>query len=239
MLDLLFNFIKCFAFSILLNDYLRREYPEKYNEFIILSSYELIRFYSKGQILFNKIKQKTKSIIDKNQSFQKFVNEVYKKDIQRNEICQIKNDNIHIKEYVTNFEYYFEPDENSIYLFCDNEAAIESKCVNQVILHSQPFSGKYEVSNIQFILVEVKINDAAHKINLKTDKFNYYIVDNILDLKFFKYYLYVHQIDKLTSEERNKIDKLTVQIIDQNVNRREFEITNDKFIIIKKDDYIY
>ena len=89
------------------------------------------------------------------------------------------------------------------------------------------------------MLVEVKINDEAYKINLKTDKFNYYIVDNILDLKFFKYYLYNYQVCNLTTEEKDKINKIVVKIIDHNVNMRELEITDDKFIIIKKDDYIY
>jgi len=180
-----------------------------------------------------------KYIIATNPRLQKLVNDIYKKDVPINEICQIKNGSIHIKYHTNVTDVYFEPDENSIYLFSDNEGASVNKCVNQVIMHSQPFSGKYEVSNIQFMLVEVKINDAAYKINLKTDEFNYYIVDNILDLNFFKYYLYNYQIGNLKSEDREKIDKLTVQIIDHNINKREFEISKDKFIIIKKDDYIY
>jgi hypothetical protein len=163
------------------------------------------------------------------------INDIYKKDVPQNQIYQIKNDTIHVKYYTDNTVNYFEPDENSIYLFFDNESAVENKCVNRVILHSQPFLTKYEVSNIQFMLVEAKINDISYKINLKTEQFNYYIVDNILDLKFFKYYLF----DLLTSEDKKNLDKIMVKIIDHNVNMRELEISDDKFIIIKKDDYIY
>jgi hypothetical protein len=180
-----------------------------------------------------------KTIIDSNPQFKKIANDIYKKEIQQNEIYQIKNNSINIKKYINNEETYFEPDVNSIYLFADNEKAVENKCVNRVILHSQPFSTNYEVSNIQFMLVEVKINGEAYKINLKTDTFNYYIVDNILDLKFFKYYLYNYQVCNLTTEERDSIDKIVVKIIDHNVNMRELEISDDKFIIIKKDSYIH
>jgi hypothetical protein len=239
MIGLLVNIIKTGLLGVLLNDYLRRNYPDKYNEFLISTSYELIHFYSKGQILYNKFFMQIKTVIDANPQLKKIINDIYKKDIQRNEIYQIKKDVIYIKYYTDNSETYFEPDTNSIYLFSDNENANENKCVNRIILHSQPFSSKYEVSKVQFMLVEVKINDEAYKINLKTDKFNYYIVDNILDLKFFKYYLYNYQICNLTTEEKDKIDKIMIKIIDQNVNMRELEISDEKFIIIKKEDYIY
>lgn len=239
MISLFINIIKTGLFSLLLNDYLRRNYPDNYSEFLILTSYKLIQFYSKGEIIYNKFISHVKTIIDSNPQLNKIVSDIYKKEIQRNEICQIKNGSIYIKHYTDNAETYFEPDENSIYLFSDNESATENKCVNRVILHSPPFSTKYEVSKIQFMLVEVKINEVAYKINLKTDSFNYYVVDNILDLKFFKYYLYNYQICNLMSEETEKMDKIMVKIIDHNVNMRELEITDDKFIIIKKDDYIY
>ena len=243
MFGLLMSCIRVCVSGILLSDYLKRTFPEKYDEYLILASFELFRLYSRGQLLYIKVVQKINSIIEASPHLTKLVNEIHKtskKNTERNEIYQIKNCSIHIKHYSNSSEIYFEPDENSIYLFCDNEGASETKCVNKVVLHSQPFSGKYEVSNIQFLLVEVKINDAAYKINLKTDTFNYYIVDNIFDLKFFKYYLYNYQIFNFTAEDMDKIDKLTVNIIDHDINMREgLEISNDRFIIIKKDGYIY
>jgi len=239
MISLFINIIKAGLFGLLLNDYLKRNYPDNYNEILIITSYKLIHFYSRGQLLYNKFITHVKTIIDSNPQFKKIANDIYKKEIQQNEIYQIKNNSINIKKYINNEETYFEPDVNSIYLFADNEKAVENKCVNRVILHSQPFSTNYEVSNIQFMLVEVKINGEAYKINLKTDTFNYYIVDNILDLKFFKYYLYNYQVCNLTTEERDSIDKIVVKIIDHNVNMRELEISDDKFIIIKKDSYIH
>lgn len=249
MISFLFHFFKTVSLGVLLNEHLKRNYPESYADVLFNVSFELLHLYSKGQILYNKVGLKLSAIIESNAELKKIRDRIYSKqtDIQKNQIYQIKGDSIHIKSYTNkdenkdkdNIETYFEPDENSIYLFVDNENAIENKCVNRVILHSPAFSTKYEVSNIQFMLVEVKINDVPYKISLKTDAFNYYIVDNILDLKFFKYYLYNYQVGNLLSEDRLNLNKLNVKIIDQNVNVREFEITDDKFIVIKKEDYIY
>ena len=43
--------------AILLNDYLKRIYPEKYQELIVSISYNLIYLYSKAQILYMNLKQ--------------------------------------------------------------------------------------------------------------------------------------------------------------------------------------
>lgn len=238
MIGLLFNFFKTGVICILLNDYMKRNYPDKYNEFLISASFEIIHFYSKGQIFLNKLFLQLNALIESNPQIKKIFNDIYKKNIQQNQIYKINDDVIHIKCYTNDSETYFEEDNKSIYLFSDNEKAIENKCINRVILRSQPFSTKYEVSNIKFILVEVTINDKTYKIDLKTDTYNYYIVDNILDLKFFKYFLNNYNICNLYVEDRVKLDKLKIKIIDHNINTREFEISDDKFIIIKKDDYI-
>jgi hypothetical protein len=91
------------------------------------------------------------------------------------------------------------------------------------------------------MLVEVKIGDKTFKIDLKTDNENFYIINNILDKRFFTYYLKNYQHYNFKDEDFNDInlDKLSLKIIDNNVNVRELEITDDKFIIIKKDEYIY
>lgn len=239
MIRLLFNIIKTCLVGFLMNDYLKRNYPDKYKDYLIVVSYNLIYLYSKGQLMCNNAVLQINNIIESNSQLKKIVNDIYKQKNQRNEIYQIKNNSIHIKYYTDNTETYFEPDENSIYLFVDNEKALETQCVNRVILHSQPFKTNYEVSNIKFMLVEVKINETYHKISLKTEFFNYYIVDNIFDLKFFKYYLYNYQIGNLTNEDIINLNKLSIKIIDNVVIVRELEISDDKFIIIKKDDYIY
>jgi hypothetical protein len=237
MLGFLLNIIKTGFFGVLLNDYLQRNFPDKYNNICISLSYELIHLYSKGQILYKKMIIQLNS----NPKIKELLDRIYKKSIQKNEICQFKDDYTSIIKYYADVtETYFEPDKNSIYIFSDNETTTDDNiCVNKVIINKQPFSNNYEVSTIQFLLVEAKINDKVYKINLKTDEFNYYIIDNILDIKFFKYYLHNYDVYHFTDEERKQIDSIKIKIIDQNVNVKEFEISHDKFIIIKKDDYIY
>ena len=81
-----------------------------------------------------------------NAQIKKILSDIYKKDIQKNQIYMINDDVIYIKNHTCDTETYFENDNKSIYLFSDNEKAIENKCINRVILRSQPFSTKYEVS---------------------------------------------------------------------------------------------
>jgi len=236
MIHLLLNFFKTGFICILLHDYMKRNYPDNYSEFLIVASFKIIHFYSKGQILFNKLLLQLNKLIESNPQIKKILNDIYRKNIEGNQICQIKDNEIYIKYYTNDREKYFEDDDKCFYEFIDNKKAIENKCINHVILRSQPFSTNYEVSNIKFILVEVIINDETFKIDLKTETYNYYIVNNILDVNFFKYFLYIYGICNL---DRTKIDKLTIKIIDHNVITKELEISDDKFIIIKKDDYIY
>ena len=40
--------------TLLLDDYLRRNYPQKYETFLFTVSYNAINLYSKGQIILNK-----------------------------------------------------------------------------------------------------------------------------------------------------------------------------------------
>ena len=90
------------------------------------------------------------------------------------------------------------------------------------------------------MLLELKINGNAYKIELKNEESNYYIVNNIFDKNFFIYYLNNYHIcDNLPSDELMQIEKFDIKLIDQDVNIRELEITDKKFILIKKDEYIY
>jgi hypothetical protein len=231
----LLSFLKTATFLILLNDYFKRNFPERYEEILVNVSFHLINMYSQSQIFYVKIYSKITKFIEANPYLKKKFDEIYKKNIQQNEIYQIKNDGqIHIKYYTDNSENYFEHDDSSIYLFSDNQ----NKCVNKVILHSQPFLTDYEVSNIKFLLVEIKIDNKAYKVDLKTDEYNYYIVNNILDKKFFVYFFRNYQLYQFTDTDYDSI-KFVIKILDHNCNLREFEITDDKFIIIKKDDYNY
>jgi len=237
MMFSLFTIIRSGILSLLLNDYIKRTFPEEHEIIVINLSLKCIYLFSKCQIIRLKLKNQIKDFIETNPYLNKIVHEIYKKEIT-NEICQIKNISIYIKYFTDFSNIEFENDKNSFYIFSDNINAINN-CVNKVIFHTQPFIPNYEVSNVTFILLELKFKENAYKISLKNNEFNFYIVNNILDKKFFIYYLYNYQVCNLTEDDVNNITKFDIKLIDQDVNVRELEITDDKFIIIKKDEYIY
>jgi len=237
MFTLLLKLFQSSVVFLLLNDYLKRTFPEDYEKYLIECSLKIVYLFSKCQIMKNNLCNKINTVVEQNVYLKKIFDEIYKKKLS-NEICQVKGINIYLKYFTDISEIKYEDDKNSFYVFSDNINAADT-CVNKVILHTQPFLINYELSNIYFILFEITFNDNTYKLNLKTSEFNYYVVNNILDKKFFIYYLYNYQICNLTEEDIDKIDSFNVKIIDQNVNIKELEITDEKFIIIKKDEYIY
>ena len=92
MLSLLFNFIKAGLFGLLLNDYLKRSYPDKYNNFLITTSFELIHLYSKSQIFYKKIVLQINTLIDSNPQLKTLINDIYKKDVDHNVNLYINGD---------------------------------------------------------------------------------------------------------------------------------------------------
>ena len=241
----LINFVRTGVFVVLLNDYLKRTYPEEYNNALVTSTLKAIHLYSKLQIIYNNKYGQIKECIDANPLLKQIFDEIYKKYVQ-NEICQVKPGEMYIKLITkTISDIHFEETEKDkdkekedcFYVFSDNVNAV-NKCVNRVFLYSQPFATtNYEVSNVKFMLLEVKLNGSSYKIDLKNEQSNYYIVNNIFDKNFFIYYLNNYQV--LTSEDLLQIEKFDIKLIDQDVNIRELEITDKKFILLKKDEYIY
>lgn len=248
------NFFKTGLIILFLNDYLKRNFPEKYTDFLVRLSYKIIYILSKGQILLLKSYNLINEFIDNNTYLNYIKIEIYNKiNIVRNEICQIKgNGEIFVKYYENNeenalenyFENYFENDTNSIYIFSDNKGGLQNKStsINKIILHSQPFIFEYEVSNIKFFLFEVIMEyDKSFKLYLNTNEYNFYIVNNIIDKRFIIYFLNQYNICNLKEyyDDLEKIEKINIKIIDHNVNIKEFFLTDKQYIKILKDDYIY
>jgi hypothetical protein len=200
----------------------------------ILNLYiKIIFIFSKIQIFFFKINNKiTKSL-------QFILNNKIKKE---NEIMQIKNNGeIYIKHHENELIKYFEPENNNIFIFSDNKNQEKNKYINKVISNIEPINIQYEESNIKFILLELKIADFFIKIDLKTDKYNFFIVNNIINKNFLIYFLNDFFICNLKKYYQNikEIESFTIKLIDQNVNLKELEISDKKYILINKNDYSY
>jgi len=236
MFSILFSVFKVSVLIGIANDYFTRTYPQEYESFLFSVSYNLIYLFSKCQIIANKTCGKIQVLINKNPHLKKISDIVYKKNIEQNQIYKIDKTG----EIVTNYSgEKFEYDNKCIYILADNEKKSESGCVNMEILQKHPMLTSYELSNIKFMLLEVKLNDVVYKLDLKTDKYNYYVVGNVLDKRFFIYFLKNYHLYNFTNDEIEQISKLDVKIIDQNVNIKEVEITDSTFITIKKDEYTY
>jgi hypothetical protein len=241
----LITLLKTLLTIFFFNDYFKRNYPQEYERFLIKVSMKLLYMYSKLQIIYNKFSTKINSYLNINKL-------ILTEKVVKNEIYQIQNGEIYkklsavnvVEQFINN--NFFKDFDNNLYIYSDNSNPLQDKCINKVIINNnnnnnnKNYNLDYDISTIKFMLLEVSLNNKTYKITLKNDTYNYYIVDNILDKRFFIYYLKNHNTDTITNEEMESIkDKINIKLIDNNVNVRELEITDEKNIVIKKDSYNY
>jgi hypothetical protein len=219
--------------ALLLNDYLKRNYPNKYQEMIVSFSYNLIYLYSKAQILYANLIKVLNKKIEENPNLLKLKNDL---DL----LIKPKSGIVTMIEYVKNgnpvniiSDKIDEDCDFIIYTWLDETKT----CVNKKLIYDlkEPLSFS-EVSDIKFLLVELKIGEnSSHKIDLKTDEYNFYVVGNSFNKQFFVYYL--KQILKI-SEEINDDDKFSLKVIDNDVNTVELDFTDkNESILLEKNGY--
>jgi hypothetical protein len=108
---------------------------------------------------------------------------------------------------------------------------VETECVNYVFYTNFPTTFDYKVSTISFMSVELEHENKIYSINLKNNKYNYYIVNNCLNQLFFKYYIK----NVLKTQINTDTFDYKLSIIDNNVNI--ITLLPNQYIIIMKDDY--
>ena len=240
-----FNIIqKIIQTVILLNiikGYVERKYNINFTNIFISVSYNIIYVYSKCQILFMKLNKTVTTFIESNPSLLKISNDVkslFAGETSKNSIEFIKNGkiikNIKCKDfdcdelinaYETDYDFLIYSDINN-----DN-------CANKIMSQKgEEITVQYELSRVSFLLVELQLDTTIIKINLKNEKYNFYIEGNVLSLEFFMYYLknisFDHDFD-LTS-----YDNISLHIIDQDVNAFELDLVEKNHIIkFEKDTY--
>ena len=89
----------------------------------------------------------------------------------------------------------------------------------------------YKHSTIKFFSVELEYKEAIHSIELTNENYNHYIVNNVLNKDFFKYYL----TNVLNIEIDKNIFDYKLVVIDHNVN--VVELTQNDSLIIKENNY--
>ena len=233
----LFTILRTGTLFILLNDYLKRTYPEKYDSMLIEIPLKLIYVYSKCQIVYTKLQHKINDFIETNPRVKKFIKDIYKTGTSDLEIEYIVNSTVSAK--YTKTQSLSSATGDSFFIYSD---LTNDKRVNKKIMQSE-VDFNYTISNIQFIMVECNFelnsDTKSYKVLLKSELYNYYVINNRLDKKFFKYYLRNHTDLVWSEEEMKKIDKFSVKIIDQDVNVETFDITDQKYIIIEENNYSY
>lgn len=89
----------------------------------------------------------------------------------------------------------------------------------------------YEVSNVSFISFKVTVNSIEYTVKLSTPEYNFYIVNNVINAEFIKYYfnkyLNIHLLDDID---------YTIEIVDDSVNFVTLNKNNS--LIFQKDTYI-
>jgi hypothetical protein len=101
---------------------------------------------------------------------------------------------------------------------------------NVLFMNKCPTTIDYTLSTINFMLVELEYKSEQYMITLKSKEFNYYVVNNILDEIFFKYY--ANTILKIPTTEPFDYK---VTIIDHNVNT--ITLLPGQTLVFKEDDY--
>lgn len=225
--------INSFLIGVLFVDMVERRFPNEFKNIVIQISMNLIFIYSKCQIYLMQINKNINLLIEKNPTLLKIKNEF-------DNIMKCKKMNVVMTQFFKNGELcnIIEEQENvfdfAIYSWFD----VNSNCINKKIIYDiNEVVTLPECSDIKFMLVEIKIGEnKPHKIDLKTDNYNYYIVGNKFTKQFFIYYLINHlNIDK---SELNDA-KLSIKLIDHNVNSFQLDFTDkNESIIVRKNDYI-
>lgn len=215
--------------AILLNDYLKRNYPDKYQELIVSISYNLIYLYSKAQILYMNLIRVVNKKIEENPNLLKLRNDL---DL----LLKPKFGIITMLDYIKNGNSVDKGDNECdfmIYSWLDDTKS----CVNKKLVYDlkEPLSFS-EASDIKFLLIELKVGENnSHKIDLKTNEFNFYMVGNSFAKQFFIYYL--KQIVKSTEEIKDD-DKINIKFIDHDVNTIEIDFTDkNESILLEKTGY--
>lgn len=205
---MIYTFIKLFIMiSIFIGFYKKFIFNNLFN-----ISYNLLYYVSLAQIKVTKLINNYNNII--NIKDNKLLIEYYKNDNLHNKIHV--NELTNIKLDKNNHDYIIIKDENQNTLFYNNELT----------------NLTFEKSNIKFLSLNIDYENNNYVINLKTDKHNFYIINNHIDKNFIKYYLANHLNIPISNNEI----KYKIELIDHDVNF--INLTEEDTIIIQKDNYI-
>lgn len=202
------SLLNTLLYIMLFADVLERRFPNEFKRIMIEITINCIYAFSKLQIYFSQTNTTINRIIDSNPTLSKLKNDVK---------IFLKQDKSVKKEYIKDGKPI-------IRTICDDYDFIiitshsETGSLHKKIVYKGEDENNdlTEESSIKFMLLELQIgeNTNLYKVDLKSDKFNYYLVGNKFNKQFFIYYLrqYLN-----VNKEINDDDKISLKILDHNV----------------------
>ena len=201
---------------------------------IMCLGYNLVYCYSLAQIKYNKIKNVVSTLINTLINSSKitilkeekiYIITTYDSGSKVNELILNLNDSLDIANCLLENKDNFD-----LIIVSDKKGGSEQ--INYIHYTEFPqILDDYKHSTIKFFSVELEYKDTIHSIELTNENYNHYIVNNVLNKHFFKYYL--------TNVLNIEIDKNTfdykLSVIDHNVNI--VELTQNDSLIIKENNY--
>jgi len=237
----------------LINNYIKTNYPDKYEKYVFITIYNTIHIYSYFQIKFMQLNNKFTHFYKTIKSHPMFVELSNSCNTELFNMFNIENQEpsdfeiilngritqmLNIKEVFDDQKQLIGIDFEKIFDFIIyNHYNPFTKTSNKIILTNIIdviyFAQKYFVydkSDVNFLLSEICIEDKIIKIEFKTDSFNYYMVGNIFNDKFIRYFLKTHYSKEIMNLN---IDNYKLKIVDHNVE--SFSIDNFDSIKINKN----
>jgi hypothetical protein len=231
-----FILVNTFMMGFLLVDVATRRFPDWFEEITLNMSFKCIHIYSKVQLLTIKIKNKCNQFINNN------VTLTIMKDVILNYANDNENDNEndYIIETYKDGKLHQGIVDNNDFIINSNVNVVNEGCVlKKIRTIDNHINYIFEKINYHpFLLIEFKVgeNENAYKIDLKTDKYDYYVVDNHFTKDFFIYYI-KHHLQNI-SESIKDTDQYSIKIIDSDVKTIEFKFTDKKeSIVLGKEGY--
>ena len=213
-----------------LHKYLSLKYPMEYNEFRIQCGYYLVYYFSKAQLMYFKIHPHIVKGLEPFFPEKPFIEDIeFIKDGEVLYSCSYEEVNgLNSQTIPLDFDFM-------VYSQMDSEV----KCINKKMFYSLPITfDKIEKTDYRFMLTEVIIGNKTiklDKLDLLSNRINYFIVKNRIDRLFILYYLKKYEswvFDKYSLEE---IQNYQLKIIDHSINVKE--LTKDSQIIFHKNTY--
>lgn len=249
IISYILNLVQTMSVCILLDEYLQNNYPEmreKYKNVIVNQSYNAIYFYSKMQIIFNKYKPYINKIIKDYPVLTKIFSSTHANyniyDIEfvmdgeivhkttRSKMIELNNNEL---EYKGEFDFIIYSEQGRTNINDNENSIVNRKIIKKSDINERDLN--CEKSEVKFVLCEFSIGDKKFKVDFKNASNNYYVVDNVFDTNFLKYFLKKYYSEHVKDIDLNLVHDFKINIMDHNIDS---VVSNKENIVrLSKESY--